>query len=497
VGVTDRFKSAWNAFSTIDDAVAAQPLQYGYGDSFSLSPSRPRIRMSTERTIIAAIYARLSVDVSMVAIRHVRHDNNDRYIEDIYSGLNNCLTVEANLDQGAQAFRQDIAFTLIDNGVAAIVPVDTTLDPTNTDSYDIRTLRVGNIVQWYPKHVRVSLYNENLGRRQEITLEKRFVAIVENPLYTVMNEPNSTLQRLIRKLNLLDSVDEQSSSGKLDMIIQLPYVIKSEARREQAEQRRTDIEMQLKGSKYGIAYTDGTEKITQLNRPAENNLMGQIEYLTTMLYAQLGLTPEVMNGTADEATMLNYYNRTVNPIMGAITEAMKRTFLTKTARSQRQSIDYFRDPFKLVPISQVAEISDKLARNEIMTSNEIRQILGFKPSSDPKADQLINSNMPVDDTGVVVDPNAPAPDPNAPAPAPDPNAPASSVAAPAPVADTTPLDNMDAQISAAFSAFGGTPAASLDLAPPSGDMDPSVMLSSLDELDKAIDDAFSGLGLDD
>jgi hypothetical protein len=321
-------------------------------------------------------------------------DEKKRYLKDEDSGLNACLTIEANLDQAARAFRQDAAMTLFDKGVIAIVPVDTSLDPSSSGSFDIKTMRVGEVVTWYPKHVKVSLYNEATGLRQDIVLEKKFVAIVENPLYSVMNESNSTLQRLIRKLNLLDTVDEASSSGKLDLIIQLPYVIKSEARRLQAEQRREDIEFQLKGSKYGIAYTDGTEKITQLNRPAENNLLAQVTYLTTMLYGQLGLTEEVMNGTADEKAMLNYMNRTIEPVLAAITEAMKRTFLTKTARSQLQSIMYFRDPFKLVPIASIADIADKFARNEIMSSNEIRQVIGIQPSTDPKADKLQNSNMP-------------------------------------------------------------------------------------------------------
>jgi hypothetical protein len=308
--------------------------------------------------------------------------------------LNDCLNLEANIDQAAQAFRQDMVMTLFDKGVVAVVPVDTTLDPSISGSFDIKTLRVGEIINWYPKHVRVSLYNEEVGYRQEITLEKKYVAIVENPLYAVMNEPNSTLQRLIRKLNMLDAVDEASSSGKLDLIIQLPYVIKSEARRAQAEQRRADIEFQLKGNKYGIAYTDGTEKITQLNRPAENNLLSQVTYLTDMLYSQLGLTAEVMNGTADEKAMLNYMNRTIKPVLTAFTEAMKRTFLTKTARSQLQSIVFFRDPFELVPITDIAEIADKFTRNEILTSNEIRSFIGIKPSDNPKADELVNSNMP-------------------------------------------------------------------------------------------------------
>lgn len=391
-GFVDRIKHAWNAFSNEDDE--RRIYSYGdYGASSGLRPDRARFRISNERSIITSIYTRLSIDVAAVGIRHVRLDDQNRYKEDIKSSLNECLTLEANLDQASRAFRQDVAMTLFDKGVAAIVPVDTTLNPM-TSSFDIRTMRVGEIVGWYPKHVRLSVYNENRGRREEITLEKKFVAIVENPLYAVMNEPNSTLQRLIRKLNLLDAVDEQTSSGKLDLIIQLPYVIKTEARRSQAEQRRKDIEFQLKGSQYGIAYTDGTEKITQLNRPAENNLLKQVEYLTNMLYGQLGITEEVMNGTADEKAMLNYYNRTIEPVVSAITEAMRRSFLTKTARSQGQSVVFFRDPFKLVPINDIAEIADKFTRNEILSSNEIRSIVGIPPSSDPKADELRNSNMP-------------------------------------------------------------------------------------------------------
>jgi hypothetical protein len=341
----------------------------------------------------------LGIDVASVDMRHVRLDDENRYKEDMDSGLNSCLTLEANIDQAARAFRQDVVMTLFDNGVAAIVPVDTSISPEQSGGFDILTLRVGNVVTWYPHHVRVNLYNETTGVREEITLLKTAVAIVENPLYSVMNEPNSTLQRLLRKLNLLDVVDEASASGKLDLIIQLPYVIKSEARRQQAEQRRTDIEFQLKGSQYGIAYTDGTEKITQLNRPAENNLMSQIEYLTKMLYGQLGLTEEVMNGTADEKAMLNYWNRTVEPILTAIVEAMRRSFLTKTARTQKQSVLFFKDPFRLIPIENIAEIADKFTRNEIMTANEIRGIIGFPPHSSPKADQLTNSNMPPTGTG--------------------------------------------------------------------------------------------------
>lgn len=391
---------AWNAFTSKPTEAMNQSFDR-YGPSYGFRPDRNRMLITNERSIISSVYTRLSMDVAAVNMRHVRLDSGGRYLEDIDSGLNNCLTVEANLDQAATAFRQDIALTLFDDGVAAIVPVDTTVNPAKSAGFDIKTLRVAKVIQWYPRHIRVSLYNEAVGRREEITLEKKFVAIVENPLYSVMNEPNSTLQRLIRKLNLLDAVDEASSSGKLDLIIQLPYVIKSEARRNQAEQRRKDIEFQLKGSQYGIAYTDGTEKITQLNRPAENHLWKQIQDLTDMLYSQLGLTPEVMNGTASEEVMLNYNNRTVKPILRAIAESMRRSFLTKTARSQKQSIQFFQDPFELVPMEKMAEIADKFTRNEIVSSNEIRQFIGMKPSDDPKADELRNSNMPIADTGVV------------------------------------------------------------------------------------------------
>lgn len=395
--IGSRLKHAWNAF--VNQDLASRLGSFSSTSSFGGRPDRVRYTYSNERSIISSIYTRLTIDVAAVEIRHVRLDDSDRYMEDIDSGLNNCLTLEANIDQAASAFRQDIAMTLFDRGVAAIVPVDTTINPSVSGSFDIQTLRVGDITAWMPNHVRINLYNEAKGRREEIVLEKKFVAIVENPLYSVMNETNSTLQRLIRKLNLLDAVDEQSASGKLDLIIQLPYVIKSEARRAQAEQRRQDIEFQLKGSQYGIAYTDGTEKITQLNRPAENNLMGQIEFLTNMLYSQLGLTPEVMNGTADEAAMLNYNARTVEPIMRAIVEAMRRSFLTKTARTQKQSVMFFRDPFRLIPMEKFGELADKLARNEIVTSNELRQVIGLKPSKDPKADKLMNSNMPQPGSG--------------------------------------------------------------------------------------------------
>jgi hypothetical protein len=392
VAIGSRLRHAWNAFINQDEN--ARLGSFSSAVSYGGRPDRTRFTFSNERSIISSIYARLAIDVSSVQIRHVRLDDQDRYKEDVDSGLNNCLTLEANIDQAGTAFRQDIAMTLFDRGVAAIVPVDTTISPSESGSFDIQTLRVGEVVQWMPRHVRFVFTTRHEVERQEIVLEKKFVAIVENPLYSVMNEPNSTLQRLIRKLNLLDAVDEQSASGKLDLIIQLPYVIKSEARRAAAEQRRQDIEFQLKGSQYGIAYTDGTEKITQLNRPAENNLMAQIEYLINMLYSQLGLTPEVMNGTADEAAMLNYNARTITPVLKAIVESMSRTFLTKTARTQKQSVMYFRDPFKLVPMENIAEMADKFARNEILTSNEIRQVIGFKPAKDAKADKLMNSNMP-------------------------------------------------------------------------------------------------------
>lgn len=389
-------RHAWNIFANTEDKRNFGAMGGSYGTS---RPDRTRLRIPNERSIVSSIYTRLSIDVASVDMRHVRLDDQNRYIGDLDSGLNRCLTVEANIDQAARAFRQDVALTLFDDGCAVLVPVDTSISPERNGGFDILTLRVGKVMAWFPKHVRVSLYNERTGVREEVMIEKTSVAIVENPLYSVMNEANSTLQRLIHKLNLLDAIDEGAASKKLDLIIQLPYVIKSEARRQQAEQRRTDIEFQLKSSQYGIAYTDATEKITQLNRPAENNLLGQIEFLVEMLYGQLGLTAEVMNGTADEKAMLNYWNRTVEPILTAIVEAMRRSFLTKTARTQKQTIQFFRDPFRLVPIENIAEIADKFTRNEIMTSNEMRQVVGMAPHSDPKADQLINSNMPVGYTG--------------------------------------------------------------------------------------------------
>jgi hypothetical protein len=400
-GFKDRLAHAFNAFKSRDEKIVAP---FEYGAQYGARPYQPRMNASSERTMLNMVYTRIGIDVASVDMSHVILDANNRYLRTVDSGLNNCLTVEANIDQGATAFRQDIAMSLMEEGTIAIVPVDTSLDPDYSTGFDIRTLRVGKIVAWYPKYVRVNLWNDETGAFEEVVVSKKVAAIVENPLYAVMNEPNSTLKRLIRKLDLLDVIDEQAGSGKLDMIIQLPYTIKTETKRAQAEQRRSDLEMQLKSSKFGIGYTDSTEKITQLNRPIENNIMEQVKYLTEMLYGQLGLTPEILNGTATEATMLNYNNRTVEPILTAISEAMKRTFLTKTARSQKHSIKFFRDPFKLVPISQIAEIADKFTRNEITSSNEIRQAIGMKPSGDPKAEELRNSNMPIADTGA-----APAP----------------------------------------------------------------------------------------
>lgn len=398
--ITDRLKHSWNALWYEEEKVSRPDAYPIYGGSFGYQSHRTRLSYSNERSIIASIYTRIGIDFATVDMRHVRLDKDDRYIETIDSGLNNCLTLEGNIDQTARALKQDIVTTMFDKGAIAIVPVDTTLDPLETGGFDIKSMRVAEIVAWYPRHVRVRVYDDREqygGLHREVTLPKSVVAVVENPLYSVMNEPNSTLQRLIRKLNLLDQVDEQSASGKLDIIIQLPYVVKTDTKREQALQRKKDLEVQLKDSQYGIAYTDATEKITQLNRPAENNLMGQIEYLTKLLYSQLGLTEEVFNGTADEAAMLNYYNRTIEPLLASVTEAMKRTFLTKTARSQLQSIEYFRDPFKLVPVSQIAEIADKFTRNEVASSNDIRSIVGWRPVADPKANELRNKNIPLPD----------------------------------------------------------------------------------------------------
>lgn len=389
MGISDRLQHAWNAFMNRDPTYNYQDL----GNSYSIRPDRPRFTRGNERSIVTSVYNRIALDVSAISIQHVRLDDNGRFKEQMNTSLNSCLTLSANTDQTGRAFIQDAVMSMLDEGCVAIVPIDTTIDPNISDSYDILTMRTAKILDWYPNHVRIRVYNEKTGRQEETIVPKKMVAIVENPLYAVINEPNSTMQRLVRKLGLLDVTDEQTASGKLDLIIQLPYVIKTEARRQQAEERRKSIEMQLAGSKYGIAYTDGTERITQLNRSLENNLMKQIEYLTSMLYSQLGITQSILDGTADEKTMLNYYSRTIEPIISAIVDEMKRKFLTKTARSQHQSIAFFRDPFKLVPVNDIAEIADKFTRNEIMTSNEIRQIVGMKPSNDPKADKLINSNL--------------------------------------------------------------------------------------------------------
>lgn len=385
---SSRLKHAWNAFMSR----APTELYRNNDISYVYRPDRPRFTRGNERSIVTSIYNRIALDVAAINIRHVRLDENGRYMEDMDTSLNNCLSIEANIDQTIEAFIQDVVISMFDEGSVAIIPVDTTNDPTFTNSYDVVTMRTGKILEWYPKHVKVQVYNDRTGKKEDIKLPKNLVCIIENPFRSVMNEPNSTMQRLIRKLNLLDAIDEQSGSGKLDLIIQLPYVIKSEARRKQAEDRKKSIEEQLKGP-YGIAYTDGTERITQLNRPVENNLMKQIEYLTSMLYSQLGITQSIMDGTADEKTMLNYMNRTVEPIISAIVQEIKRKWLTKTARSQKQSISYFIDPFNLVPVNDIAEIADKFTRNEIMTSNEIRQIVGMKPSNDPKADELRNKNL--------------------------------------------------------------------------------------------------------
>lgn len=385
-----RLKHGWNAFMNRDPT---NTNFRDFGASYSYRPDRVRFSGGNEKSIVTSVYNRIAMDAAQIDIKHVQLDDDERYVNTIDSGLNNCLTVEANIDQTGRAFLQDVFMSMLDEGCIAIVPTDTTLNPKVTSSYDILTMRTGKILDWYPDKVRVRLYNEQTGKKKEVLFPKKTVAIIENPLYAVINERNSTMQRLIRKLNLLDAIDEQSGAGKLDLIIQLPYTIKSEARRKQAEDRRKDIERQLAGSKYGIAYTDATEHVTQLNRSLDNNLMKQIEYLTSMLYSQLGITQTVLDGTADEKTMLNYYNRTIEPIVSAVVDEMKRKFLTKTARSQNKSIAYFRDPFGLVPVSDIAEIADKFTRNEIMTSNEIRQKIGMKPSDDPKADQLINSNI--------------------------------------------------------------------------------------------------------
>jgi hypothetical protein len=392
----NRLSHAWNAFIDKDEE-REQGYNPSYGAAYGVTPNRRRLTGANERSIVASVYMRLGIDGAAVDMRHVRLDENGRYETDIPSGLNEILTLEANIDQGSRHFRQDAIMTMCDKGYVALVPIDTSTNPQMPGVWDIKSMRVGEIVQYYPRHVRVSVWNDMLGRREELTVPKALTPIVENPLYQVMNEPNSTAQRLIRKLNILDAVDEASSSGKLDLIIQLPYVVKSETRKDQAESKIKDIEMQLRGSKYGIAYADAADKITQLNRPAENNLLSQIEYLTKMLYGQLGMTESVFTGSATEQEMLNYYNRTLNPILAAFTEAMRRTLLTKTARTQRQSIMAFRDPFRDVPVSNIAEIADKFTRNEILSANEIRGVIGFRPSADPKADKLVNSNMPQPD----------------------------------------------------------------------------------------------------
>ncbi len=397
MGLLDRVKHGWNAFMNRDPT----NLYRDIGSSYFYRPDRPRLTRGNERSIVTSVYNRIALDVAAINIKHCKLDENGRFIEEINSHLNNCLNIEANIDQTGRAFIQDVVMSMLDEGCVAIVPTTATANPDITQAFDIGSMRTAKIVEWYPQHVKVKIYNETTGKKEDLILTKKSVAIIENPLFAVINEPNSTMQRLIRKLNLLDIIDEQSGSGKLDLIIQLPYVIKSEARRQQAEGRRKDIEMQLAGSKYGIAYTDGTEKITQLNRSVDNNLMKQIEYLTSMLYSQLGITQSVLDGTADEQTMLNYHTRSIEPIISAIVDEMKRKFLSKTARSQLQSISFFRDPFKLVPVNNIAEIADKFTRNEIMTSNEIRQIIGMNPSDDPKADELRNSNLNHYDDGKV------------------------------------------------------------------------------------------------
>lgn len=392
MGLISRIKHGWNAFVNNRDPTAMYNYQ-DIGTGYTYRPDRVRYSGGNEKSIVTAICNRIALDAASVEIRHVRLDEADRFKEFINSGLDYCLTTEANVDQSGRAFRQDAIASMLDEGVVALVPVDTSVDPTETGSYEINTIRTGKILEWYPRRVKVRVYNDRTGKKEDLILPKTSVAIVENPFYAVMNEPNSTMKRLIKKLNLLDAIDEQSGSGKLDLIIQLPYIIKTEARREQANKRRAEIENQLAGSKYGIAYTDGTERITQLNRPVENNLLKTIEYLTDMLYSQLNFHQTILDGTADEKTMLNYTNRLIEPIVAALADGMKRVFLTKAARTQKQTIMYFNDPFRLVPAKDLAEIADKFTRNEIMSSNEFRQIVGRKPSSDPKADQLVNSNI--------------------------------------------------------------------------------------------------------
>ena len=401
MGLLTQIRHGWNAFLNRDPTGNYRNI----GPEYSYRPDRPRLTRGNERSIVTSVYNRIALDVASIDIKHCKLDENGRFISVVNSALNNCLSLEANIDQTSRAFIQDIVMSMLDEGCVAIVPIETDIDPNSTDSYKIFSMRTGKILGWYPSHVKVRVYNENTGRKEDIIVPKKSVSIIENPLYAVINEPNSTMQRLIRKLNLLDVIDEQSGSGKLDLIIQLPYTVKSDLRKQQAESRRQDIERQLTGTKYGIAYTDATEHITQLNRSVDNNLMKQIEYLTSMLYSQLGITQSVLDGTADEQTMLNYNSRTVEPIISAIVDEMKRKFLTKTARTQLQTISFFRDPFKLVPVNNIAEIADKFTRNEILTSNEIRQIIGMKPSDDPKADKLINSNISQPAEEVVEQPN--------------------------------------------------------------------------------------------
>lgn len=405
-----RLKHAWDVFRNREPTFD----YHSVGPGYSYRPDRPRLTRGNERTIITSIFNRVALDVASLNITHCKVDDNGRFVSNVSSSLNACLNLEANIDQTGRAFIQDAVMSMLDEGCVAIVPVETSIDPNISGSYNIESMRTGKILEWYPKHVRVRLYNENTGNKEDLLLPKSMVAIIENPLFAIVNEPNSTMQRLARKIALLDVVDEQSSAGKLDLIIQLPYTIKSTAKKEQAEERRKDIEMQLKNSKYGIAYADATEKITQLNRPLENNLLKQVEYLTDMLYSQLGITSSILDGTADEQTLLNYHSRTIEPIISAIVDEMKRKFLTKIARSQNQTITFFRDPFKLVPVNNIADIADKFTRNEIMTSNEIRQVIGMKPSSDPKADQLINSNLnhPEEDASRPTGTGAPTADEN-------------------------------------------------------------------------------------
>lgn len=384
-----RLKHAWNAFANKDPT-----MDYQYtGGGYSSRPDRPRFTRGNEKSIVTSVYNRIALDVASIDFRHSILDENGRYTGDKDSYFNKCLSISANADQTSRAFIQDVVISMLDEGVVAIVPFETTQDPNTTGSYDILSIRTGSIIEWFPQHVKIRVYDERNGKKRDLTFPKNIVAIIENPLYAVINESNSTVQRLIRKLNMLDAVDEQSSSGKLDLIVQLPYTVKSPLRKKQAESRRKDLEVQLSGSKYGVAYIDGTEHVTQLNRPVENNLMKQIEYLLALAYSQIGITQSILDGTADEKTMLNYFNRITEPIASAIADAMNWKFITPTARTQGQSISVFRDPFKLVPVTEISEIADKFTRNEIMTSNEIRQIIGMKPSSDPKADILLNKNL--------------------------------------------------------------------------------------------------------